>query len=111
MNGRAAVLTLVLCFRKFRELTVEFLNSAGPLSGFVSVHGWAVKSPEQFDKFCRTLVVRNKVIGVPDHGYPLVGHSGLAEAFDDVRVHTPSHGTDKPFGRRRREGRANFQDL
>src|SRR6476646_5933075 len=90
---------------------MEFVNSAGLFSGFISVHRWAVRSPQEFDKLCRTLVVRNKVIRVPDHRYPFLGYAGLAKAVDDVRVHTPGQGTDEPCRRRRRERRADFQEL
>src|SRR6266849_10824367 len=97
----AAVSALVLGFRQFQKLVVEFLHFSALLRRFESVHRWAIESSKGFDEMCWAFVERDEEIRDLDHGYPFLGHAGLTKTLDDVSIHAPSHRANEAFRRRR----------
>jgi len=56
-------------------------------------------------------VRRDEVVRVLDHGYFVLGDSGLTKTFNDVSIHAPSHRADEAFRRWRHKRCAYLQQL
>src|SRR5690242_16155542 len=109
-DERAGV-ALVLSFCQFHKLLVQFVLFPVISSRVDRIHGRSIEFFEQLDELRRAFLGMSEVIRVRHHGDVLLRYSGMAEALDDVALHTPSHRADEPLRSRRRERRTYSEQL